>query len=103
MKVSWSQALAWRVDQQLLRSVAAADPVEVARRVAGVQAQLMSAAELGIGLRSGATPAGTQQALWRDRTLTKTWAMRGTLHLFPSDELPLWTAALRDKERSIKR
>ena len=29
-----------------------------------------------------------RNALWRDRTLVKTWAMRGTLHLVASDELP---------------
>ena len=33
-------------------------------------------------------------ALWQERTLVKTWAMRGTLHLFPADELGLWLGGL---------
>ncbi|NMH92498.1 winged helix DNA-binding domain-containing protein [Pseudonocardia bannensis] len=36
--------------------------------------------------------------LWTDRTLVRTWAMRGTLHLLPVDELDLWTGALTDRE-----
>ena len=35
-----------------------------------------------------------RDALWRDRTLVKTWAMRGTLHLVASDELPELVGAL---------
>ncbi|WP_308250530.1 DNA glycosylase AlkZ-like family protein [Nonomuraea rhizosphaerae] len=34
------------------------------------------------------------RALWQDRTLVKTWIMRGTLHLLPADELPAYCAAL---------
>jgi hypothetical protein len=36
-----------------------------------------------------------RSALWRDRTLVKSWTLRGTLHLHPADELPLWFAARR--------
>jgi hypothetical protein len=36
-----------------------------------------------------------REALWRDRTLVKAWTLRGTLHLHPADELPLWFAACR--------
>jgi hypothetical protein len=43
-----------------------------------------------------------QRALWEDRTLVKTWAMRGTLHLLPSNELPLWHAALSTSRRFLK-
>ena len=39
----------------------------------------------------GTTPA---RALWRDRTLVKTWAVRGTLHLLARDELPVYVGAL---------
>jgi hypothetical protein len=34
-----------------------------------------------------------RDALWRDRTLVKAWTVRGTLHLHPAVELPLWYAA----------
>ena len=39
--------------------------------------------------------ADVRAALWEERTLVKTRTVRGTLHLHPSDELPLWTAARR--------
>ena len=57
-------------------------PVDgVVRRLAGVQAQVASSAELAIRVRSDAVPAGgVADALGRG-DLIKTWAMRGTLHL----------------------
>ena len=42
------------------------------------------------------------RALWEDRTLVKTWAMRGTLHLLPAGDLHLWQAALRTSRRYRK-
>lgn len=74
----------------------------VASRLCGLHAQVMSCAELTLwarvnGLRRGAV----SDALWRDRTLVKTWAMRGTLHLLPSSELPLWHGALRTSRRYL--
>ena len=37
-------------------------------------------------------------ALWRDRTIVKTWLMRGTLHLIAAEDLPVWTAASATRE-----
>jgi hypothetical protein len=34
------------------------------------------------------------EALWRDGSLVKTWAMRGTLHLLVREELPTYVGAL---------
>ena len=102
-KVSWPKALSWRVGRQLLGSERGQDGVEVARRLGGVQAQVMSSAELAVGVRTGQKPESVRTALWSERTLVKTWAMRGTLHLLPADELPTWVAALRVKEQSARR
>jgi hypothetical protein len=56
---------------------------------------VMSAAELTLWARvEGLRPDAVRHALWEDRSLVKTWAMRGTLHLLPAAELPLWQAAL---------
>lgn len=102
MEVSWEQAVSWRVGRQLLlepRGTA----VEAARQLAGVQAQVMSSAELAVGIRTGQRPDDVRASLWADRTLLKTWAMRGTLHLLPADELPTWVAALRAKEQAARR
>jgi hypothetical protein len=64
--------------------------------VCGMQAQVMPAAELGIGMRvDGVTRQDVRRALWEKRTLVKTVGLRGTIHIFPSDELPMWMAALR--------
>ena len=49
----------------------------------------MGSAELAIHARvNGMARDDVRNALWRDRTLVKTWAMRGTLHLVASEELP---------------
>lgn len=96
MTTTWAQALRWRMRQHLLDTPTSEGAVAVARRLSGVHAQVMSSAELAIAIRSTAvTQADVQAALWRDRTLVKTWAMRGTLHLLPADDLPMWVAALR--------
>lgn len=59
-----------------------------------MQAQVMSAAELAIYARvNGVSSADIRKALWKDHALVKTWAMRGTLHLLSSRDLPLYVAA----------
>jgi hypothetical protein len=72
----------------------------IAGRLCGLHAQVMSAAELAVWARverleRGAVP----RAVWEERTLIKTWAMRGTLHLLPAAELPLWHGALATSRR----
>jgi hypothetical protein len=95
---------AWRVQRQLLGRSKAASPVEVARDLVGVQAQVTSSAALAIALRSkhsrSAKPAAdaTSRALL-DRRLVRSWAMRGTLHLFAAEDVPTIAAALVGKER----
>ncbi|MEP7104737.1 MAG: crosslink repair DNA glycosylase YcaQ family protein, partial [Chloroflexota bacterium] len=55
--------------------------------VAGLQAQVASAAELMLWARTDRLDAGLlDRLLWEDRALARTWAMRGTLHvLHPAD------------------
>lgn len=54
----------------------------------------MSAAELQVVVRADCTVADVRNALWKDKKLVKTWLMRGTLHLIPSQDLPLYAAAM---------
>jgi hypothetical protein len=57
---------------------------------AGIQAQVQSGAVLAVAQRRRTPRAGeVDRALWRDRTVVKTWAMRGTLHLLAADDLPV--------------
>jgi DNA glycosylase AlkZ-like len=76
--------------------------LEVTRRLCGLHAQVMSCAELTAWARVENLPKGAvRKALWQDKSLVKTWAMRGTLHLLPSDELPLWHALLAASPRYL--
>src|SRR5689334_23255915 len=95
ISLTWEQVQAWRLEQQCLaRRVDQRNFVQAVEQVLGVQAQVMSAAELAIGARvDGLTQEQVQRALWQDRTLVKTWAMRGTIHLFAAADLPLVVAA----------
>jgi hypothetical protein len=55
----------------------------------------MSSAELTLWARvDGLDPGDVPRALWDERSLVKTWAMRGTLHLLAARDYPLWQAAL---------
>ena len=93
--LTWNQVNAWRLAQHSLspRSDRGAF-VKVASHLYGIHAQVMSAAELALGTRTdGLTPQDVQTALWQDRTLVKTWAMRGTLHLLAANDLHLHAAA----------
>ena len=95
--LTWGQAHAWRMAQHHLTArLPRGEYAAAATRASGIQAQVMSAAELALGARvDGLTPGDVQAALWRDRTLVKTWAMRGTLHLIAAADLPLYVAARR--------
>jgi hypothetical protein len=95
--LKWSQVNAWRLAQHGLSPRLEREKiVEAVRRTGGIQAQLMSAAEMAIGVRlDGLTPQEVRSTLWQERTLVKTWAMRGTLHLLPSEDIPLYAAARR--------
>lgn len=77
--------------------------VDVVSDLGGVHAQLMSSAELSLAARiDGLAPEDVRDALWDRRELVKTWAMRGTLHLLPAAELPMYTAALARRDHWSK-
>lgn len=82
---------------QLVRRAPKKDLAKVVGAIGGAQAQLMSAAELQIAVRVDCSVADVRTALWKSKTLVKTWLMRGTLHLVPAADLPLFAAAMRTK------
>jgi len=56
----------------------------------------MSYAALAIWARvEGITIQDVQDALWKHRSLVKTWCMRGTLHLVAASDLPVHVAAMK--------
>lgn len=120
MRLDPAKVHAWRVEQQLLGRAKASDPVEVATTLVGVQAQVLSSAALAIALRchptrgkaalgstvraatratatTRAATAATTTAM-AERRLVRSWAMRGTLHLFAADDVPTIAAALGGKD-----
>ncbi|WP_406173059.1 winged helix DNA-binding domain-containing protein [Streptomyces sp. NBC_00996] len=97
LRITWDEASARRMERQFLAVPAKAGTAvaEVVGAMLGAHAQVLSAAEVSVGVRvDGVTRADVRAALWEDRSLVKTYGPRGTLHLLPSAELPLWTAAL---------
>jgi hypothetical protein len=62
----------------------------------------MSSAELTVWARIENLDRQAMRALWEDRSLVKTWAMRGTLHLLPARELSPWHAALATNRRYLR-
>jgi len=94
--LSWSGVVARRMARHALAEPATGlDPAGVAGLLCGAHAQVLSAAELSIGRRiAGATRASVRHALWDERTLVKTFGPRGTIHLLPAADLPVWTGAL---------
>jgi hypothetical protein len=80
--------------QHVVERLPADRMLDVVREFVGIQAQVMSLAELQLNARlDGLRPSDVRDALWERKTLVKTWAMRGTLHLIASDDLASFVAA----------
>src|SRR5712691_9968341 len=75
--------------QRLTRDAAAgAPPATILHEVCGLQAQLGSAATLGMRVRSAGLDAGkVKRALNDERSIARTWLMRGTLHVVAAEDV----------------
>jgi hypothetical protein len=100
IQLTWQQVARWRAARHFLDKRAPKQRLlDVVSQMCGVQAQVMSAAELALWARvADITPDDIRDALWKKRALVKTWAMRGTLHLLTADDLPLYVAAMRTRK-----
>jgi hypothetical protein len=84
--------------QRLLAQRLAGPPgrevADLVRHLVGVQAQDAPASRLALRPRSaGLTAAMVREACDRERSVVRTWAMRGTLHMVAADDLR-WLLAL---------
>jgi len=71
LRVTWREALAWRMERQLLEPIRDASVTDVVRQLGAVQAQVASSAELAIRLRRRASrPGEVAAALGTDRRFT---------------------------------
>lgn len=76
-----------RAHAQRLLGKRLASPLSVVQQTAGIQAQEPVAAALSIRVRStGLTRSDVEYALAGERSIVRLWAMRGTIHLVPSED-----------------
>lgn len=104
IKLSLTQVNSWRLSKNhLAQRAPRRELAQAASDLCGVQAQVLSGAALALWARvEDITQQDVEDALWKQRTLVKTWAMRGTLYLLSSDNFPTYLAALKtlqDPER----
>ncbi|HKD95986.1 MAG TPA: crosslink repair DNA glycosylase YcaQ family protein [Micromonosporaceae bacterium] len=99
---SWDDVHAVRAARHML---AAVDPVDahagdaaltVARRTAGIQAQVDSTVGLCVAARRPRMSAAEIARQVAGPELSRVWAMRGTLHVVPTRDLHRYAAALGD-------
>ena len=76
-------------------------PAEVARRLAGVHAQINTAAFFAIAQRAarGMSFESAERAVQRDRALVRLTGQRGTLHLFAPEDVAMACAAVGAMEK----
>ncbi len=103
-QLSWDQVLALRLRRHHLAERAPRKRMlDVVSSIGGLHAQVMSSAELTLWARvEGLRPDDLSKALWEKHQLVKTWAMRGTLHLLPADELHMWLAGFATYDHYLK-
>lgn len=88
---------------RLVERVAPDALLDVAGELCGLHAQVASAAELTAWTRiDGLEQGAVEAALWEREELVKTWAQRGTLHLLPTRDVPVWHAAMSTYAHFLK-
>ena len=104
--VSLHAARGFRMQRQhLIERAPKGHLLEAVEAVHGIQAQISAHAQFAAAQRiDKCTPAEISKALWTDKSLIKTWAMRGTVYWLPATEEPIFVAAMRIvREPSIAR
>jgi len=97
-----------RVAAQLLHRPRASSPADVVGHLLGIQAQDLPASRLAFRARiEGLTAGRVDRARLQDRSIVRTWAMRGTLHLIPAEDhawlVPLTTGPrISNAERRLR-
>ena len=86
MVLSWSQALAWRMRQQLLEPVGTETVAGVVRRLGAVPAYPDAAAELAVRARREGSRSGEVAHALAEGRIIKTFAFRGATHLLTPEE-----------------
>lgn len=86
VSITWSQALAWRMQRHLLEPVGSESIADVVRRVGAVLATDEGSAELAVWARRGGFRSGELGRAFTDGEVIKAFAFRGAMHyLSPED------------------
>ena len=95
-QLTWAQVIARRLARQGLGEPLRGVGVEgVVAAMCGAHAQVLAAGEVSIALRlAGGTRSAVREAIWGERSVIKTRGPRGTVHLLPTRDLPMWMGAL---------
>lgn len=86
MKLSWPQALAWRMRQQYLDPVGTESVEDVVRRLGAVAAQTPAYAELAVRARRQRSKADEVARALIEGRIIKCWVMRGAMHLMTPED-----------------
>lgn len=86
MKLSWPQALAWRMRQQYLDPVGTESVEDVVRRLGAVAAQTPAYAELAVRARRQRSKADEVAKALTEGRIIKCWVMRGAMHLMTPED-----------------
>ena len=95
--VTWADIRARRLDRHFL-TAPGGSPAEVVAAMCGAHAQVATAGELSVGLRLA---GAVRDDVRGSPELVRTFGPRGTVHLLPARDLPLWTGALGAVPRSL--
>jgi DNA glycosylase AlkZ-like len=86
VSLSWAQALAWRMRQQLLDPVGTESVAGVVRRLVAVPAQIDAVAELAVRARRERSRSGEVARALAEGRIIKTFAFRGATHLLTPED-----------------
>ena len=90
--VTWSQALTWRMERQMLEPVGSASVGEVVRRLGAVLSMDESLAELAVATRRTTSAPGALAAALADGDVIKAYAFRGSMHYLSPEEGGMYLA-----------
>jgi hypothetical protein len=92
--ISLAQVNRFTMARHGLRERLALDPVGLVGQLCGLQAQVAPGPYLALWARlRDFSIAGVERALYEERSLTRLWLMRGTLHVVPTADLPIYIGA----------
>jgi hypothetical protein len=113
--LTWDQVVRFRSARHFLTQRLSSSPLpqgeglgvrvlQAVSALGGIQAQVASVAELALWARIDGLKSGEiDDLMLSQKSLVKTWAMRGALHLLTADELPLYVAAMRATRNAYRK